>query len=267
MKFDLETSEILVDKYTRNQTKENELHHYSSASAYCNGGNTLFISGGINHKANIILSTFWSINLEKEEIKKWNSAITPRQRHSMIYIPSDYVFIIGGSANSLVTEYYDIKSETVKRIGDLNEEKIEPALAYVDDRYLYAFSSGSDLSFERVNLRGSCNWEKIAPQIDEGFVLFQKYFAVSYGMINNTSTILFVGGFNKEESNESLYNAMYDIKDNKLSYSSIGYKEQTFLEKSFLHVKPGVTFGIDNDALLTPQGWFVNQMKAIDCKS
>lgn len=255
----------MIDQYSRAKTKEYELDHFSSASAFCNGGNTLFISGGFNQNEDI--STFWSINLEDGEITKLNNAITARQRHSMIYIPSNYVFLIGGNKLNLKVEYYDINNQTVKAVGDLNEQKVEPALAYVDDRYIYAFSNGTGLSFERINLRGELNWEKIEPKMDEEFVLFQIYFAASYNVVDNVSTILFVGGYNKDDSNDSLMNAQYNVKDNKLSYSAFNYKEQTFPEKTFLPINNGVTLSIDNDSLFSPNVWLITyETKSVDNK-
>ena len=83
-------------------TKEKvNIENFNKTSAYCNGYNHLYISGGDNS-----LNNFWDINLRKNKIKSPVN-MPPKKNHSMIFIPKKKVFIVGG--NSLNTFYYDLK--------------------------------------------------------------------------------------------------------------------------------------------------------------
>ena len=62
-----------------NDVKNTEIENYNAYSAYCNGNNHLYISGGQNEKK-VILGQFWDIDLEKETIEKFPQGIEPKKK-------------------------------------------------------------------------------------------------------------------------------------------------------------------------------------------
>lgn len=79
-------------KFGRNINLD-ELNNYGPSSAYCNGNNILFISGGENNDGEYV-DKFWIIDLITAEIESLN--MVPKKNHSMIAIPGNYIFIVGG---------------------------------------------------------------------------------------------------------------------------------------------------------------------------
>ena len=61
--------------------------YYGPYSAYCNGDDKLYISGGEKEKK--CIEKFWKIDLNSEEIDCLD--MLPRKNHSMIVIPGNYV--------------------------------------------------------------------------------------------------------------------------------------------------------------------------------
>ena len=59
---------LKIQKYDQRKIQEKELDNFSSSSAYCNGNNYLFISGGVKNK-NEIMKKFWKINLGNQMIE------------------------------------------------------------------------------------------------------------------------------------------------------------------------------------------------------
>ena len=117
--------------YNKIEKVKTNIDNFNKTSAYCNGYNHLYISGGENS-----LNNFWDINLKKNIINSPINDMPPKKNHSMIFIPNNIIFIVGG--NSLSTFYYDIKEKKMIKWGKLNIIRIEPALQYINNR-LYCF--------------------------------------------------------------------------------------------------------------------------------
>mgnify|MGYP002624866185 CR=1 FL=1 len=92
-----------------------DLNDYGPSSAYCNGNNRLFISGGEKNNLNYN-NKFWKINLDNQGIDFIE--MEDKKNHSMIYIPGGYVFIVGGINKK--TFCYDEQNNQIWLYGNLN---------------------------------------------------------------------------------------------------------------------------------------------------
>ena len=153
---------------------------YGPYSAYCNGDDKLYISGGEKDKK--CIEKFWKIDLKNEEIECYD--MLPRKNHSMIVIPGNYVFIVGGQSKE--TFYFDHESSNFYGWKSLNRKRAEPALILVNN-FLYCFdnvNSGNfgekNFTFEKTDLKGEKNeWELITTIMDiPNLKLTQKFFGV-----------------------------------------------------------------------------------------
>lgn len=205
------------------------LNLYTQTGSYCNGGNFLFLSGG--EKDGQLESHLWSINLLTKDIKVTTEPMLPKKQHSMIFINPSYVFIVGG--NSKDAFFYDTSKNSFVNWGLLNVDRIEPALALIDNRYLYCFSHlKTNLSFEKTDLNEEQLWQLITPKISPGLQFTQKYFGV---VIDTSSSLIFVGGCMKNDlQNRKCFK--YNTQSNELDESSIDFKEVDLIEKTFVNV-------------------------------
>ena len=158
-------------------------------SAYCNALNKLYISGGeiANEQAT---DAFLMVDLA--EVSKNTFVPTQlcnlkkrRYWHSMIYIPTKYIYIVGGP-NEVDVELYDIERNTIRVENQLNTERCEPSLILVNDKYLYAIF-GFHLydsfinSIERCNLhKRNRGWEMVEYKLNNTPSLTKAFFGVSY---------------------------------------------------------------------------------------
>lgn len=208
--------------------KEFEIDNVSKNSSYCNGINKLYIFGGNSNKD--IISTFWIIDLESINVRKIYSQIHPRTHHSLIFIPSKYVFIIGGKDIKSVY-YFDINSQKFIQYAFIEDILIEPALILINNQILYAMSNiGKNFLMYKSNLGEKAKWEKIIPEIPENLIFTQKFFAVSK---SDNNSFIFIGGnhLNDEKDN---YVFEYNYKKNELTQSTLIHEDFNFTEKSFI---------------------------------
>ena len=219
-----------------NDVKNTEIENYNPYSAYCNGNNHLYISGGQNEK-NVILGQFWDIDLENETIDKLPQGIEPKKNHSMIFIPDKYVFIVGG--NNKKTFYYDIENKEIVNWANLNKDRIEPALV-VARNDLYCFDNlitndNNTLTFEKTNLTKTPKWDLINPKIDPSIPdnsFNQKYFGAV--KIDNDN-IIFLGG-DMIESEYPEMNYVYKIPDETIYQSQVPFIQKNLCEKNFVDI-------------------------------
>ena len=222
-----------------------DLNDYGPSSAYCNGNNHLYISGGIKND-NQIIDTLLDINLENNIIDG-PFIISPKKNHSMIFISPDKVFIVGG--NDTKTFYFDINAKKIINKAELNIIRIEPALQVISN-ILYCFDNNNKtnnekLSFEKINIDNQdAKWEINYPKIN-GVKFSQKFFAVSKD--NNGENIIFLGGI-KKDSNDSddLKNLKYNIKSNTIDQINIPFLDFTFKEKTLLPYNKNVDYVLPN---------------------
>ena len=212
------------------------LENYGPYSAYCNGNDALFISGGeINNKKYV--EKFWKIDLNSSTIECIN--MIPKKNHSMIVLPGNYVFVVGGQDKE--TFYYDSENPNgFYGWKPLNEIRIEPALILVNN-FLYCFDNinlnklNNDITFEKTDFNSNLpKWELINVNIPD--IKFDQKF---FGVVQKDNDILFLGGNidNQEEDKNGAIerkNFKYNIAENKLEESEIPFMEFNLKEKTFL---------------------------------
>ena len=233
---------LKIQKYDNELIKTEGLDNYGPSSAYCNGNNYLFISGG-EAKNSEILKKFWKIKLDTQEIETFD--MKEKKNHSMIYIKGDYVFIVGG--NDLKTFYFDIKESSMNDWGDLAISRTEPSLILISD-HLYCFdnvnSKGKkdELTIERTDVTlDHGNWEIIHPILDslENQKINQKFFGVSKSIDDN---ILFLGGNMNGEYKKNKFNYKFNTNNKSVEISEIPFEEYNFKEKTFLPYNNNVDY-------------------------
>ena len=226
--YDKKEKRIRLINFDKELIKNSQIVNYNNESAYCNGNNHLYISGGEN-KQRVILNNFWDIDLKNETIEKIPNLIEPKKNHSMIYLINKIIFIVGG--NNKKTFYYDIEKKEINNWANLNIERTEPALIQFND-YLYCFENfkrgDNEITFEKTNLKENPKWEIIKPICDENFN--QKFFGVS--KLDNENIIFFGGYIYKENKNDKLMNFKYNITNNTISKSEIPFIEMNLSEKN-----------------------------------
>jgi hypothetical protein len=271
--YEIHTGNLRIERISNlileHQAKE--LINFSDFSSYCNGSiDKLYISGGEKlledeKSSHQLFSSLYEINLNDLSNITHRNLINPRKLHSMIFIPNSYVFIVGGQTqvkgkvNTIKSvEVYDLYRKDIIIHSEMNEERIEPALCFIDDCYLYAFSgfpykkyfnscSSNNLnsldnnfscSFERINLRSnSKTWELLNPKLGSGIKFFsQNYFSVSYYIENK---VIFLGGSHVNQiypncqKDQKDFSFCYDYKNNLIELSSFPHYTYEFSEKCF----------------------------------
>ena len=194
-------------KYTPNTLKYYKLENFSdSASAYCNTDKGLYISGGKNRGKGT--KDFLKICNLKLTIEKLTDIPTKKESHSMIFVPKNYIYFVGG--NSKDTFFYDTSSNLFGEWAPLKQEKISPALALVNNRYLYAFTEQKEKKkfdfFERTDLKKIPEWEKLTVKVVEPFPMHN--FGAAVG---NDGRIYFLGGRRDKGEKIYCYNTLKNI--------------------------------------------------------
>ena len=240
-----------VDKSLKIQTYDPtivnnlSLNDYSPSSSYCNGNNHLFISGGENKNGEII-DKFWEIDLNAQNIAE-PVKIPPKKNHSMIFIPNNYVFIVGG--NDKNTFYFNTESAEVCEWANLNNIRTEPALQRVSNN-LYCFDNinkgNNDIfTVEKTDLNShKPEWILLTPKMNfsprDNQKLNQKFFGVSKDEEEN---IIFLGGnMDNPTQNNELFNYKYNTNLNEIEASKVPYRKYNFKEKTFLPYKKNIDF-------------------------
>jgi len=243
-------------KYNNELIMKTKLNKFDISSAYCNGWNHLYISGGEN-----CLSSFWDINLNKNVIH--NPIEMPQKKyHSMIFIPKHIVFIIGG--NSVDTFYYNLKMKKIINWGKLNIIRLEPALQIIKNK-LYCLDSqngNNDYTLEITDL--SLNegiWNLIKPKLSYNKIetpFIQQLFAICKYKDDN---IIFLGGNFNDINKNSNMNFIYNISNNSLGLSNIKYKKFKLKEKAFCPFNNLYDYVLTDFPRDSPQMAFFNKKK------
>ena len=235
---------LKIKTYDENAVNKLGLNEYGSSSAYCNGNNNLFISGG-ETKDSEIINKLWVIDLNDNFLYD-PYIIPPKKNHSMIFIPPGYVFVVGG--NDKKTFYFDSETQEVYEWADLNKERNEPALERIGNT-LYCFdnvnkSNDDQLSFEKTNLDSvNPEWDLFYPQIDPNLSiqkLPQKFFGVSK---DSDNSIIFLGGnMDNFTDRNILTNYKYNPNNNNIEISNVPYRDYNFKEKTFLPYNKNIDY-------------------------
>ena len=156
--LDIKQKKISKIKYSKEKERIFELNKFGINSAYCNGINHLFISGGSDSYTDEILSIFWVVDLKDKLFQVRTNMPLPKKNHRMIYIEKK-VYMIGGNDES--TLFYDISKNNFTEWAKLKKKKFEPSLIkFNEGKY------SKDYNFEKINLiEDNPEWETVNPKI------------------------------------------------------------------------------------------------------
>ena len=238
--FDTASGKFRVDSLDAEALRSYpELEIMNETSAYCNvPGSIFFISGGEEETPENprLVNSLYLIDLNTCNVVKKIPLSSKRINHSMIYVPDDYVFLVGGQEN-LQVEYYSLKSNELIPHSKMNAERLDPALYLVDSSYLYAFSYFSEKVryFERINLRSSKKeWQIINPTLKPGVQFTQSFFAVCP---LSEKELIFLGGKETEkllkDGEEVATSHIFNLHTNEINQSDLRYKVSDLAEKTF----------------------------------
>ena len=210
---------------------EYKLNDFNQSSACVNTPNNLYLSGGINSNK-VPIKNFWIIDNNKLNVNLKELPL-PKSNHSMIYIPNNYIFFVGG--NNKFTFYYNIKNNTFSKWADLNEIQLRPALYFDEEtNELFCMSNYKDNFFiEKTNLTNFPEWEKIdvnikdKPTFRNNFII-KKINQDKYLLIGNNNYI-----YDNELKEIREYNN--DISPNKTGMQFLDknlYKLNNYLDAS-----------------------------------
>ena len=269
--FVKEDKSLKIQTYDPETINKLNLNNYSPSSAYCNGNNHLFISGG-KKKNGEIIDDFWEIDLKDQNIAE-PVKIPQKKNHSMIFIPKNYIFIVGG--NDKKTFYFNTENAEVCQWADLNKIRIEPALQRIGNN-LYCFDNinkgNNDIfSLEKTDLNSNKpEWTLLTPKfnlpINDEQKLSQKFFGVSK---DDEDNIIFLGGnMDNYSDNSEIFNYKYNTNFNTIELSKVPYRRYNFKEKTFLTYKKNIDYILPDFNKQHPEVVFFvkknNKMEAID---
>ena len=167
---------------------------YNSRSCHVLSTNQLIITGGVDHEYTACYfdaDTNAVIDLPKMKHK--------RQRHSMISIGDNKVFIIGGSGSKKVT-CLNIEFEDYEDYPDMTYTRKDASVCLVNNKFLYVFMGYCDekggiiSNYERLDISKSafeCKW-KILP--------INNFYSLS--IPRTYSAVTFIKNHNYEEEEE-----------------------------------------------------------------
>ena len=263
--FQIKKQAIKFKSYNKKIIAQTQLDKFSIESAYCNGNNHLYISGGMNPATKDAIDLFWDIDLKDDNLNN-PIQIIPKKNHSMICCDKK-VYIVGGQDKN--TLFYDCDTKSVTNWASLNLDRFEPSLIK-HNKTLFCFDAfrkknENKFSIERINLGNLTQdkWEIIYPNISPQLgnnVYSQKFFGVveDYGQ-----NIIFLGGINYEDENDNnkFMCTKYNIFRNTMDKSNILFEEASFNEKTFLPLDAKTYFILPNFQRRAPKIAFFNKEK------
>ena len=142
---------------TEEDKKIIKLENFSLMHTYCNAKNNLYIYES-NFDSYNPYSRFFNINLVNNKTDLISSTFPKRQLHSMIYIPSCYIFIIGGK-NAKEVLIYEINEKDKNTSYDkyphqLEKALLEPSLISINNKFIYILENSTlYLNIYRFNIK------------------------------------------------------------------------------------------------------------------
>ena len=226
--------ELRIIKCPKVEINLTHINNFSLLDNYCNTLNYLYIYEGILNN-DIQYSKFYSINLIKNEISLISEKFPKRVLHSMIFIPENYIFIIGGKQTKEVLTY-EIKENNTEYDEYphlLPKELYEPSLISINNQYIYVLENSTiHLNIFRINLTTISPFESIKVNRDKNIEITQKFF----GVVKNKNSILFLGGQmlnnNNKKNMDKCFEFNYDT--NTISISKREFIPFNFIEKTFI---------------------------------
>jgi hypothetical protein len=201
------------NQLTHTIVKNTDLAVFSHISAFCNGKNVLFLSGGENSQHEYI-NTFYCIDLFNPDlVEKLPELNEARGWHTMIFVPCKYIFIISGTTRSV--EVYDIEKKMINNDSELNEVRRECTAVCVNNAVLYVFCGFVENeahlnTVEQCNLRkGQREWEYVNYNTSDNAMFEQCYYVCSY--FSENSVILF--GANENDKDNKKISIVFDFEN------------------------------------------------------
>ena len=161
--------------------------------------------------------------------------IVKRTWHSMIFVPNQYIFIVGG-LNTKTVELYDIDKNKLYLDSELKEKRCEPTMCLVNNIYLYAFCGFSPFqnfndTIERCNLlKRKREWEFI----EYSHKINPSFFGVSY--FGDDEILLISSKDNYDDDNKNYIVKIENDEDipDEINEIILKYNEvRTFKDKLF----------------------------------
>jgi hypothetical protein len=234
--YNKKTAELKLKKLSKETIDKIKIKYFSRNSVYCNVCNNLYLYEGVGEYIdnNYTFSKFICINLKDDSINLISSKFPPRLLHSMIFIPENYIFIVGGKDTKEVIMYI-IKDKNKKYEiypHSLPYELYEPSLIVIDNKYLYAFENSSNfLHITRTDFIYKTEFEDIQLKNDNFITINQKFF----GVVKHKNSILFLGGQMINPNHLLSKNSFeFNYITNKLKQSQRKYKYYDFFEKTLI---------------------------------
>ena len=236
-RYDKLIKEIKTINCHKTDIIDNKINSFSFYDNYCNAKNYLYIYEGVSD-VEIQFSKFFNINLIKNKITLISAEFPKRYLHSMIFIPSCYIFIIGGNKAKEVLTYEIDDQNTSYDIYPYQLPKclLEPSLISINNKYIYILEN-STISFNiyKMDLIKISPFEQI--EIKNKNSMDQKFF----GVVRNKNSILFLGGqkLNMNMKNNNFgkkYCYEYHYDTDKIVLSNREFSPIDFIEKTFIPI-------------------------------
>ena len=236
-RYDKLIKEIKTINCHKTDIIDNKINSFSFYDNYCNAKNYLYIYEGVSD-VEIQFSKFFNINLIKNKITLISSEFPKRYLHSMIFIPSCYIFIIGGNKAKEVLTYEIDDQNTSYDIYPYQLPKclLEPSLISINNKYIYILENSTiSLNIYKMDLIKISPFEQI--EIKNKNSMDQKFF----GVVRNKNSILFLGGqkLNMNMKNNNLgkkYCYEYHYDTDKIVLSKREFSPIDFIEKTFIPI-------------------------------
>ena len=234
--YNKKTNELKLVGLSYEEINKIKIKNFSRNSVYCNACNNLYIYEGVDELIddNYTFSKFICINLISRNVNLISYKFPQRLLHSMIFIPENFIFILGGKGTKEVLIYvikdrnkkYDIYPHL------LPYELYEPSLIIIDNRYLYAFENSTNfLHITRTDFVSKTEFEDIQLKNDNFITINQKFF----GVVKQKNSILFLGGQMLNPNHHLSKNSFeFNYMTNKLKPSLRRYKFYDFCEKTLI---------------------------------
>ena len=193
-----------LDSYIKSVGLENYLD-FSNAS--CNTSRDLYISGGKNGGKGDV--NFWRINKLSYKIDRLKNLKSPKEEHSMFFVPKKYIYFIGG--NTQETFFYNILKDQFEDWGPLNKKRIKPCVALANKSRLYVFDAQPNKKnvefIEKCNLAKGREWELLKVKLSEQFYL------TNFSAAVDTDEKIYLFGGRKKPKERTF---VFDPKQNSL---------------------------------------------------
>ena len=236
-RYDKLIKEIKTINCHKTDIIDNKINSFSFYDNYFNAKNYLYIYEGVSD-VEIQFSKFFNINLIKNKITLISAEFPKRYLHSMIFIPSCYIFIIGGNKAKEVLTYEIDDQNTSYDIYPYQLPKclLEPSLISINNKYIYILENSTiSLNIYKMDLIKISPFEQI--EIKNKNSMDQKFF----GVVRNKNSILFLGGqkLNMNMKNNNFgkkYCYEYHYDTDKIVLSNREFSPIDFIEKTFIPI-------------------------------